>query len=81
MRNRAIFASDTTKSNAVKRAKGGERTTRGHEPIQNTQKAGTPTPEDTMKDTTKGAHDHTHSHHISKICLDFAVCCLRNSRG
>ena len=30
--------------------------------------------------TTKGTHDTTHQHHISKICLDFALSCLRKSR-
>ena len=37
-------------------------------------------PVDTMKHTTKGAHDTARQYHISKICLDFALSCLRKSR-
>lgn len=83
-RNRAIFASDAT---SIKQESGQKAGNTAQED-QSQPPAG---PEASKacrsldqwtrwNTTTKGAHDHTHSHHISKICLDFALCCLRKSR-
>ena len=64
-----------TTSKAGKRAKAGTKGT------EHTQREGAGAhhlhPVDT---TTKGTHDTTHQHHIPKICLDFALSCLRKSR-
>ena len=74
-----------TTSKAGERTKGGEHTTRGPEPTDGRswilESRHTSGPVDTIKATTKGAHDTTHQSHISKICLDFDTSCLRKSRG
>ena len=73
-----------TTSKAGKRAKGGEHTTRGPESTDGRswilERLPTSGPVDTIKATTKGAHDTPHQSHISKICLDFDTSCLRKSR-
>ena len=77
MRNRAYLKGKVGKESG-KAGKGREKGT------EHTQREGAGAHRlhqvDTMKHTTKGAHDTTHSHHFPKICLDFALFGLQNSR-